>query len=349
MKKYFYSLVTDQKNDFIAKIIKVFLCILSLIYGFCVGITLFFYKINIFKKHKLPCKVISVGNLTWGGTGKTPFLIELANYLRNQGHNLAILTRGYKNYKNTGDEACFLKDNLINIPIISGKNRLKNAKIALENYNVDTIILDDGFQHWKIVRDLDIVLLDSINPFGNRKLIPRGILREPISSLKRANIFILTKIDLANDIRGLKENLITINPKALILESRHWAVGLYDLKDANKILDLNILKNKNVCNLCAIADPISFIKTLKNLGANIVLSFSFLDHHDYNEGDLKKIINKCKENNINTIITTQKDAIKLKDLDLTSITLEIFVLKIKWEILKDKEKLYDQLLGLYTH
>lgn len=346
MKKYFYSLATDQKNDFFAIIIKVFLYIFSLIYGLVLFFNICFYKIGIFKKHKLNCVVISVGNITWGGTGKTPFLIELSNYLKSEGHKIAILTRGYKSYKNIGDETQLLKNNLKDVLVISGKNRLKNALIALKEYSVDTIILDDGFQHYKIARDLDIVLLDSTNSFGNKNLIPRGILREPISSLKRANIFLLTKVNLVSQITELEKNLTKINLKAMILESRHAPIQIYDLK-TNDAVNLDILKNKNICSLSAVASPESFTKTLENLKAKIILDFSFLDHHEYSLKEMENIIKKCLSKNIDTIVTTQKDAIKLKDFNLNLSNIKIFVLKIKLEITNNKEKLYDELLSLY--
>ncbi|MEW6170939.1 MAG: tetraacyldisaccharide 4'-kinase [Candidatus Omnitrophota bacterium] len=346
MKKYFYSLATDQKNNFFAIIIKVFLYIFSLIYGVIVFFNVCFYKISIFRSYKLNCVVISVGNITWGGTGKTPFLIELSNYLKNEGHKIAILTRGYKSYKNIGDETALLKNNLKDVLVISGKNRLKNALIALKEYSIDTIILDDGFQHYKIARDLDIVLLDSTNPFGNKNLIPRGILREPISSLKRAHIFLLTKVDLVNQVMELEKKLTKINPKAMILESRHAPIQIYDLK-TNDTLNLDILKNKNICSLSAVASPESFTKTLENLKAKIILDFSFLDHHEYSLKEIENIIKECRNKNIDTIVTTQKDAIKLKDFNLDLSNIKIFVLKIKLEITENKEKLYDELLSLY--
>ena len=190
-----------------------FLFALSLLYGSIVRTREFFYQKKIFKSRKLPCKVISVGNLTVGGTGKTPMTIHLARRLSCQGYKTAVISRGYggRSEKSAaivsdghqillqsdeaGDEPFMIARNLKHIPVIVGQNRVKAGWLAIEKFAPDVIVLDDAFQHLKLVRDIDLVLLDYHRPYGNKHLLPRGTLREPISALARADAFILTRCD----------------------------------------------------------------------------------------------------------------------------------------------------------
>lgn len=339
MREYLYRLATDKEKGVIAFILKFFLYLLSLIYGLMVRILVFYYRFN---SYRLSCKVISIGNITLGGTGKTPFVEMLAKYLFEKGHKVAILSRGYKGK----DEAYVLSKNLgESTPILVGKNRIKNAKKAKELYNVDTIILDDGFQHWRLFRDLDIVLVNVKNPFGNNHLIPRGILREPLNSLKRAGIIILTKVDLKEEnISLILERIKEINSKAEAFKAKYLPQDLIDISEKQYLL--SFIESKRICLLCGIADSESFESTLKNLGVELVLKFIFSDHYMYKEKDVERIINSCMENNVKIIVTTEKDNVRLVSFH-KMLKPYLFVLRSKIKILESEDEFFKRMDSLY--
>ena len=338
MQNYLYLLATDKKRGFVSFILKIFLFILSLIYASIVRILVFYYRI---RRYRLNCKVISIGNITLGGTGKTPFVQMLARELQEKGHRIAILTRGYKG----GDEACLLGENLPDIPILVGRNRVRNARRAKEKYNVDTIILDDGFQHWRLFRDLDIVLIDTKNPFGNNHLIPRGILREPVNSLKRADIIVLTKIDLKEEnIPLILERIKESNPKAKIFKAIYQPENFIDVSKGR--YPLPFIKDKPICLLCGIADPDSFESTLNNLRAKIILKFIFPDHYEYKKKDVDKIINSCLEKSIEIIVTTEKDNIRLERFH-EKLKSYLFILRSKMKIADEEDEFFKRTDSIY--
>ena len=200
MREYIYSLMVDKKNGFTASIMKGVLYVASFFYGLLVKVI---RPINIFAAKTLPCKVISVGNITLGGTGKTPMACMLAKALEKEGRKVSVLIRGYGD-----DEWKMLKRLLGDIPVIVGRDRVSTGRKACNELKRDTVILDDGFQHWRVRRDFDIVLVDSTYPFGNRRLFPRGILREDVRDLRRADIIVLTKTDMAPAIKkvGIRQS-----------------------------------------------------------------------------------------------------------------------------------------------
>ena len=277
LRNYFYSLAIDKKNGFMAGCIKFFLFILSLFYCLVVRILIFYQSL---KSHRLNCKVVSVGNITLGGTGKTPLVESIARYLRQKGCKIAILTRGYKGKiardqrrgtkdgerktksEIIGDEAAMLFKNLGDVPVIVDADRIRAANKAIRDYKVDKVILDDGFQQWRIRKDLEIVAIDAVNPFGNRHMLPRGILREPLSSLKRADIFVLTKVNFSPDVRKTEDILRSINPRAVIFKSIHKPKGFYDITRPQELLPVDLLRGKRVTSLCAIAGPDAFLTTM---------------------------------------------------------------------------------------
>jgi len=363
MQEYLYKLATDENRGFIAGIIKAFLFILSFIYGSVVRILILFSRL---KPHRLNCKVISVGNITLGGTGKTSLVEYIARYLKQQGHKVAILSRGYKRritqyairntqYATMGDEPYMLSKKLGDIPVIVDANRIRGAKQAIKEYRVDTVILDDGFQQWKIKKDLEITTIDVTDPFGNQHLLPRGILREPLTSLKRSDVFILTKTNLNPDIQDPKDFLSQINPAALILESIHKPLGFCKIDQPGELLNTEIFKGKTVTLFCGIADPDSFEDLIMSLGIKVGLSFSFPDHYNYSQKDLDKITQASKEKNIDTIVTTEKDAARLYAIRNTSpaqagkaqYAIRILILRIELEI-KDEQEFHNRLLQLYS-
>lgn len=351
---YLYNLATDKYKGPVACAVKFFLFILSLVYFTAVRILIFFYG---FSKRRLKCKVISVGNITLGGTGKTSLVEFIAGYLNRQGHKVAILSRGYKRkirgygirdkgYEEMGDEPYMLSKNLGDVFIIVDSNRVKAAKTAIEKYGVDTVILDDGFQQWRIAKDLEIVTIDANNPFGNRHVLPRGILREPLSSLVRADVFILTKVGPDISLQGAENFLRRINSKAVIFQSAHKPEGFYDFNRPGELLNTDILKGKPVTLLCGIGDPASFENLIKGLGIDAGLSFRFPDHYHYTNEDLNKVINASEEKGIDVIVTTEKDMARISGF--ADCALRIYVLKIKLSIINDEQVFCNGLLKLYS-
>ncbi|HOW34941.1 MAG TPA: tetraacyldisaccharide 4'-kinase [Candidatus Omnitrophota bacterium] len=354
MREYFFRLMTDRVNGFTASILKALLLLLSFIYGFLVGIILWFYRIGILRRYRLPKPVISIGNMTVGGVGKTPLVEFIAEFLKKNNLKPVILTRGYMTGKlvslgpegRFSDEAKLLSGALKGIPVMVGKNRIKKAREAMNDYPMDVFLMDDGFQHWRLRRDLDIVAIDTTNPFGNGYLIPRGILRESVTSLSRADMFVLTKTDLGKqNLELIRDKLRAVNPDCPIVEAIHGPVDLTDLRVEGRKYPLSILKGRSIGAFCSIADPRSFEALLVNLGAEVRKTFSFMDHHLYRLHDIKEIIRYCKENNAWTILTTQKDAVKLtKFLGEFGSGLALLSLNIKIEITRGKEEFLKKVL-----
>ncbi len=348
MKKYLYLLATEKIDGFPANIIKVIMFIVSFFYQFGIYIIKSLYKYKIIRQDKVKAKVISVGNLTLGGTGKTPLEEIVADYLLLKGKNVVILTRGYKAIDSSSDEAMVLKNNL-GIIIIEGRDRVIAAKKAISKYNCDTILLDDAFQHWRLFRDLDIITIDSTNPFGNGFTIPRGILREPIKALERSDLVVFTKTDRCKDINALENQISAINNKVAFVYTKHQGLDFINIVNDNRLHYLDFPDNEDICVVCGIADPEYFQHTLKSMGFRLGLSFVFSDHHHYTKEDIFKIIEKCKDKKIKRIVFTQKDAVKLSFLKKFSkdINIELWFLRIKMKLIKNEDVFFKKLDSLY--
>jgi tetraacyldisaccharide 4'-kinase len=349
MQEYLYNLASDKISGIFPSIFNFFLLLLSFLYGLAIRIILFLYKTKVLKIYHFNCKIISIGNLTLGGTGKTPLVEIIARHLVKKGLKVVILSRGYKKgfSPQKADEASMLSENLDGVPVLVGRSRIENVKISIRDYNAQVILLDDGFQHWRLHRDLDIVVIDCTNPFGNRRLIPRGILREPLSSLKRADIFVLSKVDFAQDnLNRIKSLIKDINPSSLIIETTHIPALLYEIK-SRQVIDLSKIEDKDVCLLSGIADPRTFEKMIFNLGLKPELRFYFLDHYQYKKNDLENIVRSCGENKINTIITTEKDIYRIKAINFDIPKGILFlVLKIAIKFIKDEEIFFKRLYSV---
>jgi tetraacyldisaccharide 4'-kinase len=241
-----------------------------------------------------------------------------------------------------------LSRNLPGVPVIVNSDRVKAGIEAIKTHGVDTLILDDGFQQWRIKKDLDIVTIDAGNPFGNGCLIPRGMLREPLSALKRAHVFVLTNADTAGDLAALKVKIYGINPSALIVEARHMPVGFYALKDPSKQFDAGQLRLKPVAIVCAIGNPDSFRRLVQRMQIQVLKRFVFPDHHRYSEDDMRFIAAEAAKNNIRTIITTDKDSGKLQPLAVDIPSLDIYVLQVALEMIDHEEQFNSRLHSLYT-
>lgn len=344
IRVYFYSLMTDKRSGPISTPLKFILWLCSLIYGVAVKVLSAGYEKKFFIPYKADPKVISIGNITVGGTGKTQASIAIAKILGSQGKRVSILMRGYGS-----DEYMMLQEELRDIPILIGPDRIKNSKRAFYDFGVDTIILDDGFQHYKIARDLDIVLLDSTNPFGNYKLIPRGILREPITALKRADLIIVTKVDLnSSRMSQIYGVIASLGKQDCVLESIYKPLNLYNISSGEKA-GLNFIGNKKICLVSSIGNPAYFKYQIVQLGGQVELEFTFLDHYNYKRKDFYNVERECKFLEAEAIIVTKKDAVKIKRLSLANeISIPILALEVEFEIIKNKEILNDRLSRIYT-
>lgn len=346
IRTYFYFLMTDKKRrGLFATPIKFILWLISLLYGIVVKILSTGYEKGFFISYKADPKVISIGNITFGGTGKTQAAIAIARILESWRKRVAILIRGYGL-----DEYRLLQEELKDIPVLVGPDRVKNSRRAFYDFGVDTVILDDGFQQWRIAKDLDIVLLDATNPFGNLKLIPRGILREPIRALTRVDLIILTKVDAQfTKLEETYKVIDKIGKRGAVLESIYTPLALYDISRNEKI-GLGVIENKRVCVVSSIANPEYFKQNVTRLDAKVELEYTFLDHYNYKKEDFRKIEKDCKFFDIDFIVVTKKDAVKIKRLSLLSkIEIPILVLDVEFTIIKNRKLLDDRLSGIYSN
>jgi tetraacyldisaccharide 4'-kinase len=290
-------------------------------------------------------KIISIGNITAGGTGKTPFEMFMVNNLLAH-KKVVIISGGYNS-----DELDLLQYNLPLVKILSGKNRIQLIKKAQELFNPDVIILDDGFQQWRIKKDIEIVLIDSSNPFSNGRLLPAGLLREPLSSLRRADILMLTKVDENPEgLASIRKLIQNINRKALILECNHKASGFYEPINKNN-LGLESLEGKKVFTFCAIGSAESFRRTLKKIGVNSVGYRDYLDHYQYKDSDINDIISKATSSKAEVIITTEKDWMRLDANMIWNLSKnhKFYLLKIAIELIDKKEALNEKISHLFNY
>jgi len=333
LKLYFLGLMKDRHNNFLDSILKGILKILSWIYTVGVKAIDWSYNSGLRKRHKVSVPVVSVGNITLGGTGKTPFTIFLSEHFLVSGHKPAVLIRGYGN-----DESRMLKDELPDVPVLVGQDRVKNAQKAAREGR-DIILLDDGFQHRRLARDLDIVLIDGSSVFGNSAVFPRGVLREPASSLARADLFVVTKADMINaeDKGKIEKQIRTFAPEKPVLWAKHRILFLTDVTGAAYAAET--LKNKNVCIMSAVGDPDYFAFLVKGQGANIAIREDYPDHYNYLQVDVARIFKKVFKEGSEKIVVTRKDFVKLEKLDISSIEEKLFVLNIVMDITEGKEAL----------
>lgn len=308
-----------------------------LIYLFIVTIRNYLYDTKIFKSTKLPCKIISVGNITVGGTGKTPVVIAIAKFLQQQNKSVAILSRGYgrkstgtqlvtdgktnpANWETVGDEPMLMAKHLSDIPVVVDENRIRGGKYLINKFHPEIIILDDGFQHRKIYRDIDIVLVNSNISKINNRIFSFANFREPWKSLKRAHIIFLTKSNFGPPSKKLQAKLKTIG---LPLFKTNIIPSLYLLDNKNNKIDIDYFSGKTALLFSGIGDPESFTKTVQNLNIRILDSINFKDHKNYSKSDIKRIRNKYIKTGADVILTTEKDFLKIGETDLPIYTIPI--------------------------
>jgi len=340
---------------------------LSFIYRGAVGLRHWLYDHGLFRHHALGCQVISIGNLTVGGTGKTPVVEIFARELRKEGRKVAVLSRGYKKAEPglirktidaftlaerrrpprvvsdgtkllldsamSGDEPYMLASNLPEVAVLVDKDRVKSGRYAIDRLGCDTLMLDDGFQYRALKHWVEIVLVDKTDPFGNEHVLPRGILREPVKNIMRADFVFITKSDGKNCDR-LKERIKGLNPGAEIIECRHCPRHLQGVFSSER-RELGALRGMKVMVLSGIADPGGFERELASLGSVVVGSRRFADHHRYSQQEIIDLVNESIRIGAEAIITTEKDAVRFPRLDRCDIA--VLFLRVDIEILAGNE------------
>jgi tetraacyldisaccharide 4'-kinase len=291
--------------------------------------------------------VVSVGNLTVGGTGKTPCVEYVARFYRERGLRVAILSRGYGSTGRQNDEALVLEENLPDVPHLQGPDRVELARTAVEELDSELLILDDGFQHRRLARALDLALIDATLPWGYGHLLPRGLLREPKSSLRRAAVVLLTRCDqvTAEEVRSLRQEVGRWAPQALIAEAVHEPAAWQSSE--GKEMPLDSLAGRNVAGFCGIGNPEAFRQTLTRLGLNVAAWRVFPDHHAYTRDDIEDLRRWARAQAEETaLVTTQKDLVKIR-LDRMGER-SLWALRIQLRVTAEREALEQRLMQAST-
>lgn len=322
------SVLYGEKRSALARLVNVLLIGSSYVYRSAVRIYLFPFDIGLRKKRRLSRPVISVGNITVGGTGKTPMVRHICQMLLSAGLRPAVLSYGYGgslrgrfgivsdgsdvllSHLECGDEPAMLAKSLPGVPVLVGKDRVRTGQVAINELGANVLVLDDGFQVWKLHRDLDLVLLRADCPFDNYRTLPAGRLREPMTAISHADCLILTGNPDAELRERALEAVRRCAPELPVWFARFEPSSLIPLSGAPRE-PLDTLHGRRVFALCAIANPDSFEQTLQEAGAEIVGTARFPDHHEYSEDDVVEVSANASEHRADWIVTTEKDAVKL--------------------------------------
>src|ERR1700719_3350432 len=366
LEQFAVDVVLERRLGFRATVLRGVLYLLSLVFERMVQLRLYLYRKRIFRERALGCLVVSIGNLTVGGTGKTPVVEKVARALQSGGRRVAILSRGYKSIPRkrhwwdrlrrkdvdpprvvsdgkallldsitAGDEPYMLAHNLNDVIVLVDKDRVKSGRFAIDKWKVDTLLLDDGLQYLHLKHRLDIVLVDRQAPFGNEFLLPRGTLREPPRNLRRASyIFITKNTGEPND--QLIEKIRRYNRTAEIIECAHRPLYLQNIYTGERLM-LDRLRGAFVGSICAIAVPESFEGALKKLGANVNLALRYIDHHYFTEHEIRSFMNRCIRRDLSMVITTEKDAVRMPRLPEANLKVPIYFMRVEIEILSGHE------------
>lgn len=359
------DVIFGRAKGFRAAMTRVLLGVFSGLFRIAVAIRLWRYRSGSKVRHFFGTQVIAVGNITVGGTGKTPVVELLARTLRERGREVAILSRGYKSKKLgmpqswtsktdgkripghrmpkvvstgnamlldskfAGDEPFMLAKNLDGVRVVVDKNRVKSAEFAIRELGADTLLLDDGMQYLDLAHTLDVVLIDSRAPFGTEWLLPRGTLREPPRNLRRAGFILITKCDGSSNEK-LIHRIRRYNRVAEIIECTHEPVHLENVFTHER-KPLEFLKDKWVGTISAIAVPEAFEESLRKLGAKVEIQRRFSDHHRFSRRDVQKFMHRCVERDMEMIVTTEKDAVRFPTP--ASIDVPVYFLRIEVRLL----------------
>jgi tetraacyldisaccharide 4'-kinase len=371
LETFLLEVILEQRRGTRATLVRTLLYSCSKLFQVAIKTRRFLYNVRILRDSTLGVQVIAIGNLTVGGTGKTPVVEKFARELRDQGRNVAILSRGYRSKpapvhqwflnklllrddtnpprvvsdgksllldsEMAGDEPYMLASNLKDVVVLVDKDRVKSGRYAIEKFGCDTLLLDDGFQYWKLRgRRQDIVLIDRQQPFGNERLLPRGTLREPPSHLARANTIFITKSD--GNTEELRRRIAQFNPTAGIIECIHHPLYFEDVFTGQRV-GLEWVKSRKIASLSGIAQPESFEQSLVQLGGELVYSKRFADHHRFTQQEVLNAINRSKKRQADTIITTQKDAVRFPKIDRRD--LPIYFMRVEIKILSGAKDFQD--------
>jgi tetraacyldisaccharide 4'-kinase len=362
LETFFLEVVIfEERHDFRAKLTRTILFGGSKVFQVAVKLRRWLYNVRILRDKTLGVQVIAIGNLTVGGTGKTPVVEKFARELRDAGRNVAILSRGYRSKpppfhkwlinkfflredqnpprvvsdgksllldsEMAGDEPYMLASNLRDVVVLVDKDRVKSGRYAIEKFGCDTLLLDDGFQYWHLRgRRHDVVLIDRQQPFGNEHLLPRGTLREPPSHLARAQTIFITKSD--GNTTELRERISKLNSTAAVIECIHHPLYLEDVFTGER-KELDYLAGKKIASLSGIAQPEGFEQMLGKLGGELVYSKRFADHHRFTQQEILNTINRGKKRAATAIITTQKDAVRFPKIDRRDLPFFFMRVEIK--------------------
>ena len=366
LEQFAIEVILEDRKGKRAAMLRTMLYALSHLYRGIVQMRLWLYRKRLLRERTLGCLVISIGNLTVGGTGKTPVVEKFARALQAGGRRVAILSRGYKSKKlpvlkrlwhamtnrepykprvvsdgrsilldsrMAGDEPYMLAVNLKDVIVLVDKNRVASGLYAIEEMACDTLLLDDGMQFLRLKHRLEIVLIDRQAPFGNEHLLPRGTLREPAGNLRRASYIFITKSTPQGN-QDLIKRIRKYNRTAEIIECAHQPQYLEHALTAER-LPLEWLRGKHVGALSAIAAPKSFEDGLKRLGARVELTRQFADHHRFTEREIAGFLKRCGNRALDAVITTEKDYVRLPRLAAPEVP--IYFLRVEIEILSGSE------------
>src|SRR5437588_78313 len=371
IETFVLEVILEHRPGKRAAFVRFLLSLLSKVCAVAVKIRRFLYNVRLLRDSTLGVQVIAIGNLTVGGTGKTPVVEKFARELQNQGRTVAILSRGYRSKppplagrllnkllfrddttpprvvsdgksllldsETAGDEPYMLASNLKDVVVLVDKDRVKSGRYAIEKFGCDTLLLDDGFQYWKLAgRRRDIVLIDCQQPFGNEYLLPRGTLREPPSHLSRASTIFITKSD--GNTSRLRARISKHYPGAGIIECIHHPLYFEDVFTGEQS-GLDLIKGRKVASLSGIAQPESFEKSLVLQKAELVYSKRFADHHRFTQQEVLNAVNRSKKRQATAIITTQKDAVRFPKIDRRD--LPIYFMRVEIKILSGAKDFND--------
>jgi tetraacyldisaccharide 4'-kinase len=372
LEQFAVEVIYEKRRGKRAALIRSLLFLLSKVFTVLVQIRLYLYEKRIFRDHTLGCLVISVGNLTVGGTGKTPVVEKIARALQERGRHVAILSRGYKSEPTpfidrlwqtltfqkeaslprivsngeellldsatAGDEPYMLASNLKNVVVLVDKDRVKSGRYAIAKMGIDTLLLDDGFQYLALKSKLKLVLIDRSNPFGNNHLLPRGSLREPRRNLRRADYIFITKSDRTPNEELVRE-IRRHNEKAEIIECSHRPLYFQNVYDSDDRQPLSFIKGKKIASICGIAMPDSFEQGLVQLGGELVYPKQYADHHRFSQQEILNMINRSHRRYAQLIVTTEKDAVRFPKLDRVDVP--IYFLRVEIEIIRGAKDFHD--------
>jgi tetraacyldisaccharide 4'-kinase len=345
--EHFHALVRGDRKGPGPGLQRSGLRVLSVPYGLGVRLRNWLFDHGWSKSVRAEVPVVSVGNLTVGGTGKTPCVEYVARYYRERDMRVAVLSRGYGSDAGRNDEALVLEENLPDVPHLQGPDRAELAGVAVDELDSEVLILDDGFQHRRLVRNLDLVLIDTTLPWGHGYLLPRGLLREPPSSLGRAGAILLTRCDQVSlaEVQTIRHEIERRAPAATIAESIHEPAGWRNAQGTT--LAAQALHGRPIAGFCGLGNPDAFRRTLTRLGLDVIAWRTFPDHHSYTRDDIEDLRRWARAQPPETALaTTQKDLVKIR-LDRLGER-ELWALCIQLRVRSGREQLEDKLFAVLS-